>query len=354
MARARLTQRYAAANVGVFWDINDFPIPDYLDSYAFYEDVKTNLREKGFTGSFSLQLYADGDPYMPARLVNRFQCPELGVSYIPSGGEFCRDSWILLDILKWSIENPSSNVMILAKNFKEEAAVKISYLDISHNLFLAYDLRTESPEWLCSFSMRPRSAHLMKSSFMPTKTKIEFDSFLSLFRKFDTSFRFFPKAIQTSHKGRRTQVFWDVSDSSKLEVLDPRGVAAHISGALVGNGYSLPLCSTLVFIDENTVSPDTLSRYAHANLLLHPVPKGNKFARMHSIALDLLFHARTCSEPSTLLLLSEDIDEDPLFSTVLDFLQMKGFNIVVQNPNPIVELPFNPNYYVFDDISPKF
>ncbi|KAJ4908072.1 Uncharacterized protein Rs2_11730 [Raphanus sativus] len=257
MTRGRFTQRYAAANVGanvgVFWDINDFPIPDYLDSYAFYEDVKTSLQEKGFTGSFSLHLYADGDPYMPARLVNRFRCPELGVSYIPSGGEFCRDSWILLDILKWSIENPSSNVMILAKNFKEEAA-----------------------------------------------------------------------AIQTSHKGRRTQVFWDVSDSSKLEVLDPRGVAAHISGALVGNGYSLPLCSTLVYIDENTVSPDTLSRYAHANLLLHPVPKGNKFARMHSIALDLLFHARTCSEPSTLLLLSEDIDEDPLFSTVLDFLQRKG------------------------------
>lgn len=77
------------ANVGVFWDINDFPIPDYLDSYAFYEDVKTNLREKGFTGSFSLHLYADGDPYMPARLVNRFQCPELGVSYIPSGVNFC-------------------------------------------------------------------------------------------------------------------------------------------------------------------------------------------------------------------------------------------------------------------------
>lgn len=75
---------------------------------------------------------------------------------------------------------------------------------------------------------------------------------------------------------------------------------------------------------------------------------------MHSIALDLLFHARTCSEPSTLLLLSEDIDEDPLFSTVLDFLQRKGFNIVVQNPNPIVELPFHPNNYVFDDISPKF
>ncbi|XP_056861187.1 uncharacterized protein LOC108846168 isoform X2 [Raphanus sativus] len=141
MTRGRFTQRYAAANVGanvgVFWDINDFPIPDYLDSYAFYEDVKTSLQEKGFTGSFSLHLYADGDPYMPARLVNRFRCPELGVSYIPSGGEFCRDSWILLDILKWSIENPSSNVMILAKNFKEEAAVNISYLDISHNLFLA-------------------------------------------------------------------------------------------------------------------------------------------------------------------------------------------------------------------------
>ena len=70
---------------------------------------------------------------------------------------------------------------------------------------------------------------------------------------------------------------------------------------------------------------------------------GNKFA-MHRFAEDLLFHAMTwLNKPSTCLILTKDIDEDPMFSAVLEALQRKCFNIVVQNPTPIVKLHFSPN-----------
>ena len=51
---------FPAAHTGVFWDINDFPLP-CLDPHVVYENIKSTLLNKGYTGPASIWLYANDE-----------------------------------------------------------------------------------------------------------------------------------------------------------------------------------------------------------------------------------------------------------------------------------------------------
>lgn len=59
--------------------------------------------------------------------------------------------------------------------------------------------------------------------------------------------------------------------------------------------------------------------------------------RIQRIAKFILLNALThCSEPTTLLVLPEDILEDPLFMTVYEAVKSKGFTLIFQSPKSIL------------------
>ncbi|ESQ43244.1 hypothetical protein EUTSA_v10015133mg [Eutrema salsugineum] len=43
----------------IFWDLNDFPIPQHLDPEDIYKSIESAFRGNGFQGDVSVRLYAD-------------------------------------------------------------------------------------------------------------------------------------------------------------------------------------------------------------------------------------------------------------------------------------------------------
>ncbi|KAG5415917.1 hypothetical protein IGI04_003484, partial [Brassica rapa subsp. trilocularis] len=95
---ANYANTFPAAHTGVFWDINDFPLP-CLDPHVVYENINSTLLNKE-----------------------------------------TRDYRMTVEMLICALDHPISNLMVLAEDFKEEDAVDNIYL-LHHrqqNIFLAY------------------------------------------------------------------------------------------------------------------------------------------------------------------------------------------------------------------------
>uniref|UniRef100_A0A1J3HCV0 NYN domain-containing protein n=1 Tax=Noccaea caerulescens TaxID=107243 RepID=A0A1J3HCV0_NOCCA len=104
---------YSAGKTGVFWDVNDFPVPD---GRGIREIVEFVLRENGYTGEISITVYGDKDPFSAE------EAAKGGFTFVQRSDEYWRINDMLLDIALWAVNSPyppdrnPANVMVLAKN----------------------------------------------------------------------------------------------------------------------------------------------------------------------------------------------------------------------------------------------
>ncbi|CAH8277456.1 unnamed protein product [Arabidopsis lyrata] len=85
-------KRKISAHTCVFWDVEDFQVPDGHDPDWVYQKIKSALAKKGYRGIVEIKAYA----------------------------------WMMSDVLFWALDNPSDypvllpNVMVISKNISQE------------------------------------------------------------------------------------------------------------------------------------------------------------------------------------------------------------------------------------------
>ncbi|WZZ28948.1 hypothetical protein YC2023_012349 [Brassica napus] len=153
-------QSPSAAHTGVFWDINDFPLP-CLDPHVVYENINSTLLNKGYTGPVSIWLYANDETQIKKE---DYETLGFRICFEPQD---TRDYRITVDMLICALDHPMQNLMVLAEDFKEEDAVDNIYL-LHHrkqNILLAYKqqagsiLPTENPRWLYESLLQALDQH---------------------------------------------------------------------------------------------------------------------------------------------------------------------------------------------------
>ncbi|KAF3529731.1 hypothetical protein DY000_02042420 [Brassica cretica] len=278
---AHYANTFPAAHTGVFWDLNDFPIPSL-------------------------------DPHVT------------------------RDYRMSVDMLICALDHPSSNLMVLAEDFKEEDAVYNIYL-LHHrrqNIFLAYQqqlepsLCTESPRWFYESVLQ--AVDQQGGQHVDKKLKTTIIIINTPMPTLYVHGSFVRSRVHTTH------AIWDAVDSAALQDLKPVISAANIDAFLMLRGLPPPNF-TKVFTDEDALPEHFITEYLGSNLHVDIFPKGNMRVRIQKIAKFILFNALTHrSKPITLLVLSEDILEDPLFMTVYEAVKSKGFTLIFQPPKSIL------------------
>ncbi|CAN6925505.1 unnamed protein product, partial [Brassica oleracea] len=322
-----------AAHTGVFWDLNDFPIPS-LDPHVVYENIKSTLLSKGYSGPVSIWLYANHESQIQKDYKEDYESAGFRFCFEP---EDTRDYRMSVDMLICALDHPSSNLMVLAEDFKEEDAVYNIYL-LHHrrqNIFLAYQqqlepsLCTESPRWLYESVLQ--AVDQQGGQHVDKKLKTTIRIINTPMPILDVPGSFVRSRVHTTH------AIWDAMDSAALQDLEPVISAANIDAFFMLRGLPPPNF-TKVFTDEDALPEHFITEYLGSNLHVDIFPKGNMRVRIQKIAKFILFNALTHrSKPTTLLVLSEDILQDPLFMTVYEAVKSKGFiTLIFQPPKSIL------------------
>ncbi|CAL9244996.1 unnamed protein product [Arabidopsis halleri] len=169
LARSGLAEIYAKGNVGVFWDVVDFPIFIH-DPYLISKIITSALKDKGFhcNDPVSIRLYDDEknvSGFKKQEVIDRYEAAGISINFVPEVAEaygYARDHKMLVDILRWAVDSPiESNLIVLSKNLKEELTVSVlrALHGRGYNVLLAVRTEhipfTESSSWLWH-SLRPQ------------------------------------------------------------------------------------------------------------------------------------------------------------------------------------------------------
>ncbi|XP_023634912.1 uncharacterized protein LOC17877834 isoform X2 [Capsella rubella] len=100
----------------VFWDVEDYPIPDGLDAASIYQSIKAAVKNYGCDEEVFIQAYVGNNTISDEF---RRQSSDAGVRFEvfeKSGDQYGRHCSIYGDVMLWTLENPTpSNVIIVAK-----------------------------------------------------------------------------------------------------------------------------------------------------------------------------------------------------------------------------------------------
>ncbi|CAA0387994.1 putative NYN domain, limkain-b1-type, meiosis regulator and mRNA stability factor 1 [Arabidopsis thaliana] len=97
---------FAAAETGIFWDIEDCKIPDDLNAGDALKNIKSALSSDGHHGTVSVRAYGD---------TTGLDFPSEGIklNHFPAGERYARQTKMLEDIVSWSAEHPEPSTLFL-------------------------------------------------------------------------------------------------------------------------------------------------------------------------------------------------------------------------------------------------
>ncbi|KAG7569446.1 NYN domain limkain-b1-type [Arabidopsis thaliana x Arabidopsis arenosa] len=110
--------RVDGPKTGIFWDINDSPLPNDLDPQSMYQKFKSALEEKDYYGEMTIWAYAEKITFSN-ELLDEYR--KANIYFIPEGDKNARHNRIIHDILLWQIDTPlryptESNVIVISNN----------------------------------------------------------------------------------------------------------------------------------------------------------------------------------------------------------------------------------------------
>ncbi|XP_010475844.1 PREDICTED: uncharacterized protein LOC104755196 [Camelina sativa] len=113
---------YCSANTRVFWDVDDFPIPENGDLCAFRSKVRRALEMEGYYGShLTIFAYVSDEKAMVDEERRQFAMAEIPLMCV-NVEKRSRLSKMILEMLAWAFQNPNPNkaiLLIVAKDIPE-------------------------------------------------------------------------------------------------------------------------------------------------------------------------------------------------------------------------------------------
>uniref|UniRef100_A0A1J3K2M4 NYN domain-containing protein n=1 Tax=Noccaea caerulescens TaxID=107243 RepID=A0A1J3K2M4_NOCCA len=118
---------YQLSDTRVFWDVEDFPVPEDRELKMFYDKVERALKMEGYDGELSI--YAYGLEKTPQE---RVEFHEAEIWFVPETGEkSARLNQILLDMIDFARRHPNyqkKNLLLALKDIPEETTELVSVM----------------------------------------------------------------------------------------------------------------------------------------------------------------------------------------------------------------------------------
>ncbi|VVB05421.1 unnamed protein product [Arabis nemorensis] len=135
--------KYEKGNTGVFWNVEDYPIDDRLDSESLYQKMKEDLRKEGYLGDLSIHLFFCKDR-IPARYLGDEQ---IKIHVIPDKvKKSARQYAMAVHVLLWAARHRprSSNILLLSKNLEE---ISVCDFESLYNQDYGVVISDPDPRW---------------------------------------------------------------------------------------------------------------------------------------------------------------------------------------------------------------
>ncbi|KAF3553376.1 hypothetical protein F2Q69_00015264 [Brassica cretica] len=127
----RIDSHDTKGNTGIFWSIEDCPIPSGLDPLTFFFDVKKVLWGR----NVSVMAYCDQNRSLDDFSLN----DNLHITLVHTADKYARIKKMFKDIFLWALENPESNVLVITKSipFHISYVIDDALSSRNYNLVLA-------------------------------------------------------------------------------------------------------------------------------------------------------------------------------------------------------------------------
>ncbi|CAA7024801.1 unnamed protein product [Microthlaspi erraticum] len=145
-------------STGVFWDLEDYPIPEHLDPATVVENIKFALKNNGYTGDVFVWAFLPGGKTFSKHSVQEYK--DAGITTITVMEEkYLRLRRMIVDFLLWSADNcphftMGPNTLVITKDMVGKTT---SFLRFLQTLATAYyhvlwalpdDNTTEPTSWV--------------------------------------------------------------------------------------------------------------------------------------------------------------------------------------------------------------
>uniref|UniRef100_A0A1J3H1U0 NYN domain-containing protein n=1 Tax=Noccaea caerulescens TaxID=107243 RepID=A0A1J3H1U0_NOCCA len=118
---------YKLSDTRLFWDVEDFPVPEDRKLKMLYDKVEGALKNEGYVGELSI--YAYGKEKTPQE---RVEFHEAEIWFVPETGEkSARLNQILLDMIDFARRHPNAqetNLLLASKDIPEETTELVSVM----------------------------------------------------------------------------------------------------------------------------------------------------------------------------------------------------------------------------------
>ncbi|KAG7561059.1 hypothetical protein ISN45_Aa05g025160 [Arabidopsis thaliana x Arabidopsis arenosa] len=122
--------KFSEAETGVFWDLDECPIPDDLSPASIYDNIKLALKNMGYTGRVSIFAYSSAN-----QSKEEFESANI---QLKAEGAY-KNPMFALDIYNWGVDHPNepSNLM---RNLEMHQEGYFVVLQVQFGFGLAYQL----------------------------------------------------------------------------------------------------------------------------------------------------------------------------------------------------------------------
>ncbi|VVB06376.1 unnamed protein product [Arabis nemorensis] len=136
-----LNSKYAGAKTGVFWDIEDCPIPNGLDPVSVYRNIKTALANQGYRGEVTIKAFKE-----KKTIRNDFELA--GINLEIAGDKHGRFTSMYHAFFSWVLQNrDTTNLLIISRDKTEFVTFLQDSVGENYNVLVA---ESEDPPEKCS------------------------------------------------------------------------------------------------------------------------------------------------------------------------------------------------------------
>ncbi|CAL9235922.1 unnamed protein product [Arabidopsis halleri] len=335
------TEEISVSYTCVFWNIDDYPIPDDINPDLIYSNIKSALEGMGYRCS-DLEIFAYGEKIKEATELNELY--DAGIKY---SNHKVPDTEMLRDIVYCSINHKSSsNLMVISKSLTEDTesirvlrALKSRGFNV---LLVQPQSESHSSEQLFHYPDLLRcSTYLLDGQKAMDQTPSP-DVFTSPSCS-RSNFQDFSEPTTSVLGGPKTGVFWDVNECPFPNDLDPEAISKRIICNLKDLDVSTDI-SIWAYADKIPFSDDILDKFDKSRIYFVPQVPRDKTARVvrmvHDIDLwELDSPLADSDSPPNVIVISNDINTqgDISFYRCLRSMHARDYCAFLVQPKDIAQ-----------------
>ncbi|CAH8337918.1 unnamed protein product [Eruca vesicaria subsp. sativa] len=285
------------AKIGVFWNMEDCPIPKSLDPDKIYRNVKSGLANQGCHGEVSIWAYCEKD--------NDLSLAD--VTLVPAGDKSVRFKKMLKDILFWARQNRGSypsiipDLMVISNISGNTVFVRVlNSLNSNYNVLLTL---SDVGKYISDVWLHP--------SLMPNKSKYIGDEW-----------------PDPSLKEPKTCLFWNIEDCPIPKGVHFNTMDYNFKSAIRNQGdYGEVLIKA--YWDDTTANLETTDH--NIRYVIENQSEGDEdpYVELDTMFSDILLWAIDNPAPSNLMVISRNISKETELLSLLQHLDSRGYNILV-------------------------